>query len=143
MPRNASGSGSGQSTGASGCGPIRSQGQHGTDAQGRPDDAMNQGLPRIRRLRDLWRIEREFRQRNALVHGRQALLVDDFEAPLPLEVPEVEIRHECRGERCDDDAVSDRVSHVRLLVLETRCGVLRLHEPDAGTSVEGKPALFS
>ena len=50
-------------------------------------------------------IERELRQRNALVHSRHALLVEDFEAPLPLEVPEVEIRHECRGERCDDDAV--------------------------------------
>jgi hypothetical protein len=37
--------------------------------------------------------------------------VDDLEATLPLQVPEVQVRHECGGERGDDDGISDRVSH--------------------------------
>ena len=95
-PRNASGSGNGQSVGA--CGK-KAQGDHGADAEGRPHDAMNQRRFRIRRLRDSCRIERQLGQRNALVHGGQALLVDDLEAAPPLDVAEVQVGHDCRGDR--------------------------------------------
>jgi hypothetical protein len=80
-------SGSGQSTGPSGRGINRSASMAPPP---RADHTMPWiKSPRIRRRRNLQRIEREFRQRNALLHCHHTLLVDDFEATLSLDVPEV------------------------------------------------------
>jgi hypothetical protein len=111
MPRKAIGSGSGQSDGAFGNRPIRSR-AHAADTEGRPHDAMDQGNPRIWWPGDAGRIEQQLRQWDALFHRDQALLVDNFQPPPALDVLEIQLRHKGPGQRCDDEAVSKRMSHV-------------------------------
>ena len=57
--------------------------------------------------------------------------IENDKATPSLEVPEIQMRHERGGERRDDEGISDRVSHVGLHALQTRCDALGLHEPDA------------
>ena len=61
-------------------------------------------------LRQRHRVKRQLRQRDALVHRRQALRVDDLEAPLPVQVLEVKVGDKRPRQRRDDDAVSDAMS---------------------------------
>src|SRR5262249_40568842 len=102
--------------------------QHAASPECSPYKAVDQGRLGIGCLCGLRWIEGQLREGAALVHRRKPLLVNDFQPPLPLAVLEIQVGHQRPHEGEPDEAISNGVSHFRLLAF-------RQGEAAAGCSI--------